>query len=83
MVLSDSSLDYDNEIEALRNACLDVQRTPWNEEAAIHDTSHRRRLMAADFGRRFDELLQQANEIEAKKVRATDRIRRWAAMMLT
>jgi hypothetical protein len=32
---ADSPLDYGNEIEALRNACLDVQRTPWSEEAAV------------------------------------------------
>lgn len=32
---ADSPLDYGNEIEALRDACLDVQRTPWSEEAAV------------------------------------------------
>lgn len=32
---ADSPLDYGAETEALRNACLEVQRFPWNAEAAI------------------------------------------------
>ena len=30
----DPTFDYGEEVMALRNACLDVQRTPWNAEAA-------------------------------------------------
>ena len=31
----DPTFDYGEEVVSLRNACLDVQRTPWNAEAAV------------------------------------------------